>query len=68
MGRSGPRKAPHGLHLEEREKILEMVRREEYTNLSHRKLAIVVSEEGCVEASASTFYRETRKAELMEKR
>jgi len=53
---------------EERVKILEMARREEYGDLSHRQLAIVASEKGVVEASASTFYREMKKAALMGKR
>jgi len=66
--RPGPGSAPHGLLPEEREKILEMARREEYGDLSHRQLAIVASEKGVVEASASTFYREMKKAVLMEKR
>jgi hypothetical protein len=46
-----------------------MARRgEEYGDLSHRQLAIVASEKGIVEASASTFYREMKKAALMGKR
>jgi len=67
-GRPGPQRAPHGLLLEEREKIREIARSEEYVDLSHRQLAIVASEKGLVEASASTFYREMKKAELMERR
>ena len=67
-GKPGPRSAPHRLLPKERGKILEMARREEYGDLSHRQLAIVASEKKVVEASASTFYREMKKAELMEKR
>jgi putative transposase len=67
-GKSGPRSAPHGLLPEERGKILEMARREEYGDLSHRQLAVVASEKGVVEVSASTFYREMKKAVLMGKR
>jgi len=66
--RPGPRSAPHRLLPEEREKILEVARSEEYVDLSHRQLAIVASERGVVEASASTFYREMKKAALMGKR
>ena len=66
--RPGPRIAPHGLLPEEREKILEVSQLDEYADLSHRQLAIVASEKGMVEASASSFYREMKKADLMEKR
>jgi len=47
-GRPGPQKAPHGLLPEEREKILEVARSEEYVDFSHRQLAIVASERGVV--------------------
>lgn len=67
-GKPGPRSAPHGLLPEEREKILEVARSEEKVDLGHRQLAIVASEKRVVKASASTFYREMKKAELMEKR
>jgi putative transposase len=67
-GRPGPCNGPHALLPEEREKILEMARREEYGDLSHRQLAILASEKGVVEASASTFYREMKEAALMGKR
>lgn len=67
-GEPGPRRAPHCLLPEERQRIVEVARSEEYGDLSHRQLAIVASEKGLVEASASSFYREMKKAELMEKR
>lgn len=64
----GPKKAPHALLPEERERILKMAKDDAYTDLSHRQLAIVASEEGIVEASPSTFYREMKKAKLMDHR
>jgi len=35
--RPGPQKVPHGLLPEEREKILEVARSEEYVDFSHRR-------------------------------
>jgi len=63
-GKRGPKIAPHALLEEERQKILEAAKKEEYADLSHRQLSVVVSEEGVVEASASTVYREMKKAGL----
>lgn len=59
-----PGKASHALLEEERDKIREMAQKEEYADLSFRQLSVVASEEGIVEASASTFYRELKKAGL----
>lgn len=63
-GKTGPRTAPHALLEEERQRIIEMAKKEEYADLSHRQLSVVASEEGLVEASASTVYRELKKAGL----
>jgi putative transposase len=53
---------------EEQEKIKALARDEQYVDLSHRQLSVVASEEGVVEASASSFYRVLQKEALMEKR
>jgi transposase InsO family protein len=63
-GKTGPKTAPHTLLEEERQKIVEMAKKEEYADLSHRQLSIVASEEDIVEASSSTVYRELKKAGL----
>lgn len=63
-GKPGPKVAPHTLLEEEKQKILEMAKNEEYADLSHRQLAVVASEEGIVEASASSFYREMKASGL----
>jgi len=67
-GRPGPRKAPHRLCPEETEDIIRLAKDETYSDLSHRQLAVVASETGQVEASASSFYRVMRQEQLMEKR
>ncbi len=59
-GSPGPKSAPHALLFEEKQKIIEIAGKEEYADLSHRQLAVVASEEGIVEASASSFYREMK--------
>ncbi len=64
-GKPGPKKAAHALLEEEREKIIEMAKEEEYADLSPRQLSVVASEEGIVEASASSMYREIKKAGLV---
>jgi hypothetical protein len=46
----------------ENAKIGELLRNEEYADLSHRQLSIVASEKGIIEASPSSFYREMKKA------
>lgn len=56
----GPNRAPHSLLNEEKKKIQEMILKEEYTDLSHRQLSIVASEQGIVEVSPSSFYREMK--------
>ena len=66
--RPGPKKAPHKLLHEEREKIIEMAKDDRYMDLSHRQLAIVASENIEVEASTSSFYRVMKQEKLMEKR
>lgn len=57
----GPRNMPHALLAEEREHIQTMIRSERYADLSHRQLSVVSSEQGIVEASPSSFYREMKK-------
>ena len=56
-GRPGPKKAPHRLRPEEKGDIIKIAKDETYSDLSHRQLAVVASETGQVEASASSFYR-----------
>ncbi len=63
-GRPGPKVAPHALMEEERQSVVKMLKKEEYADLSHRQLSVVASEEGIVEASASTIYREMKKEGL----
>ncbi len=63
-GKPGPDRASHTLLEEEKQKILEMARKEEYADLTHRQMSVVASEEGIVEASPSSFYREIKKAGL----
>ena len=48
--------------------ILKLAKKDEYVDLSHRQLAVVASETNQVEASPSTFYREMKRADLIEKR
>jgi len=67
-GRPGPRKAPHRLLDEEKKRIIELAKDEHYADLSHRQLAVAASESGVVEASASSFYRVMKEAQLMEQR
>ena len=67
-GRPGPKKPPHRLSPEEKEDIIKIAKDETYSDLSHRQLAVVASETGQVEASASSFYRVMKKEQLMEKR
>lgn len=67
-GGPGPKDAPHRLLSEEREKIIELARDDRYMDLSHRQLAIMASESGEVEASASSFYRIMREEQLLANR
>jgi putative transposase len=67
-GKPGPEKAPHGLLDEEREKIVELAKDDNYVDLSHRQLSVVASETAQVEASASSFYRVMKQEHLMEQR
>ena len=60
--------APHRLLEEEKATISSLLREERYADLSPRQLAVVASEEGKVEASASTFYRQAREEELHRER
>lgn len=65
-GKPGPKKASHALLPREREMILKLAKDDSYADLSHRQLAVVASETNQVEASSSTFYREMKRADLME--
>ena len=67
-GKAGPKKALHVMMPEEKEKIITMAKDDTYQDLSHRQLAIAASENGEVEASASSFYRIMKEEKLMEKR
>jgi len=67
-GKPGPKKASHGLLAEERQRIVAWAKDETYADLSHRQLAVVASEAGQVQASASSFYRIMRQEALMEER
>lgn len=67
-GKPGPEKPPHRLLPEEKEDIISLAKDDTYADLSHRQLAIVASETGQVEASASSFYRVMKQEQLMEKR
>jgi len=67
-GRPGPKKPPHRLAPEEKEDIIKIAKDETYLDLSHRQLAVVASETGQVEASASSFYRVMKREQLMERR
>ena len=60
----GPTAAPHALLEEERESILKMARDEKYLDESHRILAVKASDEGLVQASASSFYRTMKEHDL----
>ena len=60
--------APHRLLEEEKETISSLLREERYADLSPRQLAVVASEQGKVEASASTFYRHAREKGLHRER
>lgn len=51
------KRAPHRLRPEEKGDIIKIAKDETYSDLSHRQLAVVASETGQVEASASSFYR-----------
>lgn len=53
---------------EERQAIREISLDEEYADLSHRQLAVVASEKGVVQTSASTFYRQMKEEGLIHKR
>jgi transposase InsO family protein len=67
-GKPGPSKASHSLLEQEREEIIELAKDDTYVDLSHRQLAVLGSETGKVEASASSFYRVMKQEQLMEKR
>lgn len=55
--KSGPKKVLHALLPVERERILEIARKEEYADLSHRILAVTAWDRGLFFASFSTVYR-----------
>lgn len=67
-GKPGPKKAPHGLLSQEKQKIKDLARADEYQDLAHRQLSVVASEKGIVEASPSSFYRVMKEADLISKR
>ena len=67
---SGPGcgKAPHRLLEEEKQQSTELLEKEEYADLSLRQLSVVASEQGTVQASSSSFYRQARELKLARKR
>jgi len=67
-GKPGPKRAPHALLPEEKARIIEWSREEDYGDLSHRQLAVLASESGQVQASPASFYRVMKENELMERR
>jgi putative transposase len=52
-----PGTAPHRLLAEEKRLIATLAREETYADLSFRQLAVVASEQGHVQVSATSFYR-----------
>ena len=66
---SGPDcgKAPHRLLEQEKEQISALLNQEAYADLSPRQLAVVASEQGLVQASASSFYRQAQKEDRVRK-
>ena len=67
-GKPGPREPPHRLLGEERRKILEAARKEEYADLSHRILTVTAWEQNMFFVSFSTVYRTLCSAGLMSQR
>jgi transposase InsO family protein len=63
-----PGSAPHRLREEEKAAIGALLREEQYADLSLPQLAIVASEEGQVQASTSTFYRQAHQQEVLRTR
>ncbi len=63
MAEGSPERASHGLLPEEREAIIALSKDETHADLSHRQLAVVSSENGRVEAGASSFYRVMKEEE-----
>lgn len=63
-GKPGPNRAPHRLLPEEEDKIVQVAKDEQYADLSHRQLCVTASENGIVEAGASTFYRVMKRHQL----
>lgn len=63
-----PGTAPHRLREDEKDAIGALLREEPYADLSIPQLAIVASEEGQVQASASSFYRQAHHQEVLRKR
>ncbi len=67
-GKPGPEEVPHRLLPEEKDKIIELAKDDQYADLSHRQLSVAASETEQVEASASSFYRVMKQNKLMEQR
>jgi len=61
----GPRQPAHRLLLEEREAVLQMAKKEEYADLSHRILTVTAWDFGLFFVSFSSVYRILRSANLM---
>jgi putative transposase len=58
--RPGPVNAPHALLEDEKEIIRELAKNEDFTDDSHRILAVKAMDMGLVSASPSSFYRQMR--------
>lgn len=63
-----PGSAPHRLREEEKEVIGALLREEQYADQSLPQLAIVAAEEGQVQASISTFYRQAHQQAVLRPR
>jgi transposase InsO family protein len=63
-GKPGPQKALHRLLPQEREQVLELARRQEYADLSHRILTVTGWDQGLFFVSFSTVYRILRAENL----
>ena len=61
----GPRKPAHKLLPEEREAVLQMAKKEKYTDLAHRILAVTAWDLGLFFVSFSSVYRILRSVNLM---
>lgn len=64
-GKSGPTLAGHRVRPEEITLIVDLAKRQEYADLSHRILAVTAGDQGLFQASFSTVYRVLKAHNLM---